>query len=397
MKKSEKTSGFANPEDKTGSHSVMNLGFDAKRVFHNFTGLGNYGRTLLHDLQSTFPEHTYHLFTPRTGGDHPRTDYFADAQRFQVHSPVGTRLMWRSAGIKRDLRKAGIDLYHGLSHELPLGIARTGIRSVVTMHDLIFRRYPQQYRWWDRQIYDLKCRHACQQTDAIIAISHSTKNDLIEAYGISPERIHVVYQACAPIFQQQLSPEMRRQALAPHDLPAAYLLSVGSLIPRKGLLKTVEALRILPPAHDIPLVVVGNGKAYRQQIEAYLRQHRLSARVLFRPSIPFDAFPALYQQASALLYPSLYEGFGIPVIEALWSRTPVITSDRSSLPEAGGPDSWYVDPGNAQSIAAAITSVLENAEERAHRVQAGHTYAQRFEGQRLANEVMAVYRKTMTN
>lgn len=368
----------------------MNLGFDAKRIFHNFTGLGNYGRTLLHDMQQVFPAQSYHLFTPRIGS-HPRAQAFADAARFQVHTPTGNRLLWRSWGIKRDLKAARIDLYHGLSHELPLGIHRTGIRSVVTIHDLIFLHYPGQYKWWDRQVYGAKFRYACTHADRIIAISESTKRDMVAAYRIDPEKIQVIYQACDPIFQQQLSPAERRQVLAPYDLPQTYLLYVGSLIERKGLLQIVQALQMLPPAEDLPLVVVGRGKAYQQKVEAYLRQHQLTNRVLFRQSIPFSAFPALYQQASALVYPSLYEGFGIPVIEALWSQTPVITSDRSALPEAGGPDSWYVNPEEAESIAAAISSVLGDSAERERRVAVGAAYVQRFRGDALAHEMMQMY------
>jgi glycosyltransferase involved in cell wall biosynthesis len=372
----------------------MNLGYDAKRIFHNFTGLGNYGRTLLHDLQLSFPGHIYHLYTPRTGTN-PRTIPFLDPEKFQVHTPPGNRFLWRSAGIKRDLKKAGIDLFHGLSHELPLGIHRTGIRSVVTIHDLIFLHYPVQYQAWDRRIYGLKFRYACTHADSIIAISESTKSDIVAAYDIAPEKIRVIYQACDPVFQQQLTPEKRRQTLAPYDLPQEYLLYVGSLVERKGLLKIAEALRMLPPANDIPLVVVGEGKAYQQRVLAYLRQHHLTDRILFRQTLPFTAFPALYQQATALIYPSLYEGFGIPVIEALWSHTPVITSDRSSLPEAGGPDSWYVNPEEPQSIAAAITSVLEDPEARLRRVAAGHAYAQQFDGPLVAAAVMNVYEEVM--
>ncbi|MDP4709709.1 MAG: glycosyltransferase family 4 protein, partial [Saprospiraceae bacterium] len=336
----------------------------------------------------------YHLFTPRAG-THPRAIPFTDPEKFQVHTPSGGRLLWRSVGIKQDLKNTGIELFHGLSHELPVGLYRTGIRSVVTIHDLIFLHYPTQYKWWDRQVYRAKFRYACTHADSIIAISESTKSDIVSAYGISPEKISVIYQACDPIFQQALTPEARSHTLAPYDLPREYLLYVGSLIERKGLHQIVKALRMLPASLDIPLIVVGKGKAYRKQVEAQVRRYGLQDRVRFLMEIPFDAFPALYQQASALVFPSMYEGFGIPVIEALWSRTPVITSDRSSLPEAGGPDSWYVDPEDAQSIAAAIMEVLENTEARARRVAAGHAYVQRFDGQQLANQVMAVYREVM--
>lgn len=372
----------------------MQVGFDAKRIFNNFTGLGNYGRTLLDDLQQQFPEHAYHLYTPKIAGS-PRVDPFLANNRFQVHQPGGMPFLWRSMGIKQELKRDQIQLYHGLSHELPIGIQQTGIRTVVTIHDLIFHHYPAQYAFLDRHIYAYKFKYACKQADRIVAISESTKRDIVACYGIPTEKISVIYQACDPSFQVMRSPAQRKEQLAPYSLPTDYLLYVGSLIERKGLHQIVEALRMLPASLDIPLIVVGQGKAYRKRIEGLLAQYGLQNRVQFRPDIPFTAFPALYQAASAFLYPSLYEGFGIPVIEALWSCTPVITSNCSSLPEAGGPDSWYVNPDDPGEIAHAIETVLGDAADRSRRVEAGHAYVQRFEGKRLAAEMMALYREVV--
>lgn len=372
----------------------MRVGYDAKRIFNNFTGLGNYGRTLLENLQQQFPAHEYHLYTPKVA-DNPRVAPFLDPARFQVHQPAGMPFLWRSMGIKQELTRDQIQLYHGLSHELPIGIQQTGIRSVVTIHDLIFHRYPEQYAFLDRHIYSYKFKYACQHADRIVAISESTKRDIVEYYGIPMEKISVIYQACDPTFQVLLDPEQRTKILAPYSLPEDYLLYVGSLIERKGLHQIVEALRMLPASLDIPLIIVGQGKAYRKRIAELVAQYGLQNRVLFRPEIPFTAFPALYQAASTFLYPSLYEGFGIPVVEALWSRTPVIASDRSSLPEAGGPDSWYVNPEDPTQIAHAIEAVLGDAADRSRRIEAGHAYVQRFEGKRLAAEMMALYEEVL--
>ncbi len=372
----------------------MRVGFDGKRIFNNFTGLGNYGRTLLEDLQQQFPEHAYHLYTPKVA-DNPRVAPFLDNNRFQVHQPAGMPFLWRSMGIKQELTRDQIQLYHGLSHELPIGIQQTGIRSVVTIHDLIFHHYPAQYAFLDRHIYAYKFKYACKQADRIVAISESTKRDIVACYGIPAEKISVIYQACDPSFQMPLSPEQRTKILAPFSLPTDYLLYVGSLIERKGLHQIIEALRMLPASLDIPLMVVGHGKAYRKRIESLLAQYGLQDRVRFLADIPFSAFPALYQQASAFVFPAMYEGFGIPVIEALWSCTPVITSDRSSLPEAGGPNSWYVNPEDPTQIAHAIEAVLGDAADRSRRVEAGHAYVQRFEGKQLAAQMMALYEEVL--
>jgi glycosyltransferase involved in cell wall biosynthesis len=178
----------------------MELGFDAKRLFCNFTGLGNYSRTLLKNLAKYYPEHDFHLYTPgiRHNSD---TNPFLEEQTYNVHLPDGRfKKLWRSWSVVNDMQKDRIELFHGLSHEIPLRIRKTGIRSVVSIHDLIFKIYPETYPVLDRKIYDLKFGYACRNADRIIAISESTKRDIIKFYKIDEGRIDVSYQACNPLF-----------------------------------------------------------------------------------------------------------------------------------------------------------------------------------------------------
>ncbi len=370
------------------------IGFDAKRLFNNFTGLGNYSRTLLRNLAELYPDNAYFLYTPKLVNN-DETRFFLNSPLYSVHTPRGAlKAHWRTWSVKRELRRHKIELYHGLSHEIPVGIRKTSIRSVVTIHDLVFRHYPTHFPWADRQIYDYKFRYACRHSDRIIAISESTRRDIVQFYNIPPEKIEVIYQSCHPRFLQEKSPGLIAAVLSKYQLPAEYFLYVGSLIERKNLLGIVQALTLLPPDLRLPLVVIGDGKSYKQQVQRYIARQGLEQQVRFI-KVDFEDMPALYQQAQAFIYPSLYEGFGIPVLEALFSRTPVITSNVSSLPEAGGPGAWLVDPLQPEQIAEGIQRILTDAAFREDMVVKGLAHAQQFRGEPLTAALMRCYESVL--
>jgi glycosyltransferase involved in cell wall biosynthesis len=374
----------------------IRLGFDAKRLFHNATGLGNYSRTLVRNLRAAHPEFDYRLYTPRPG-DHRLTREFLNDPAFTTHynaTPLPAAL-WRTLALTGQLRRDRIDLYHGLSHEIPLGLGRRGIRSVVTIHDLIFRRHPEWYAGADRLIYDLKFGHACRRADRVIAISEHTKRDIVELYRIDAERIDVVYQSCDPIFYQAAPPdESLTQA---YDLPREYLLFVGSLAPRKNLPLILDAYLELDPPDRLPLVVVGRGPAYRDRLLAEVRYTPIRDRILWIDDLSDTrVLRQLYRRAIALLYPSFYEGFGLPVAEALLSGIPVITGNRSSLPEAGGPGALYVDPDRPEDMAGVLHRILGDAGLRHRLAREGGAYVRsRFGPETTTAALVACYRRAL--
>lgn len=347
--------------------STPRIAFDAKRLFHNSTGLGNYSRTLVQHLAQTCPDdYEIHLYTPRPASD--RSPSF-DQSGMHLHT-AGRQpsAWWRTVGIVRDLQQHGIQLYHGLSHELPYGIHRTPIKTVLTVHDLIFRLHPEQYKPLDRWIYERKLRYACRAADAIVAISAHTKHDLVQHYGVSPDKVHVIYQTCDPAFAE------RQGAPLPAHAPARFMLYVGSIIERKNLLTLVQAIALLPDDTP-PLIVVGQSSRYGEQVKAYVAAHGLEERVQFWADVNNDLLRTLYRRAELFIYPSLYEGFGIPVIEAIYSRTPVLTTSQSALPEAGGPYSYYTDGRDPSDMASRIAHILKHPDEAAQRVERSYDYA----------------------
>ncbi len=368
----------------------MHLAFDAKRLYHNFTGLGNYSRTLVRNLLALHPEYAYHLYSPKLSNHFQVADFQANTKISKHSAPHRFGGFWRTFQLAKQLQRDGVEVFHGLSHELPYGIHRTKIKTVVTMHDLIWRVYPKQYPWLQTFIYDQKAQYACRHAHKIIAISEQTKQDIIRFYAIPATKIEVIYQTCDEGFKQKCSLESIAATKKQFGLPPTYLLYVGSIIERKNLHRILLALS--QTRCDLPLVVVGNGGgAYRKKIDIIIEKNNLKNRVFFTQSIDLQYLAAIYQGASLFLYPSIYEGFGIPIIEALNSNLPVLTSNISCLPEAAGENSYLVNPFSVQEIAEGIDAILENTALQNKMKQAGQRFVQRFDKDALTTQMMACY------
>ena len=361
------------------------IGFDAKRIVRNGTGLGSYGRTLINDL-ARFPL-TLRLYAPTPGRDDLRNQITPSDNISFVYPHSPSHLLsplWRSHFVVNDLKRDNVQLYHGLSGELPIGIRKSGIKSVVTIHDLIFLRHPEFYNPIDVKLYTWKFRRTLREADHIIAISECTKRDILE-YGaglITEDKITLIYQSCSPRF-----------TVSPSASTSRYILSVGSIEPRKNALLAVKALPYLPS--DISLVLVGRHTKYTDTLLAYAKEHQLDHRVIVMHGVPDSDLPALYAGAECFVYPSVYEGFGIPIIEAISCGLPVVACTGSCLEEAGGPDSLYVAPDDALGMADAIRRSLKGAEGREERIQRSMDYIRRFSGTDVAAQVVEVYKKVL--
>jgi len=375
----------------------MKIGFDSKRLFCNFTGLGNYSRTLLNNVVEFYPVNDYYLYTTKINKT-PETNQFFNLSKYNVNVPsTFFKAFWRTYSIKKQLKSDKIQLYHGLSNEIPINIHKTPIKSVVTIHDLIFKILPETYSAVDRKVYDIKFKYACDHADRIISLSENTKKDIVRFYHIKPKKIEVIYQACNPIYYHSKNQKKNDLILQLYNIPPEYLLSVGSVEPRKNLKRIIESFRYLKRDLHLPLVVIGKGGIYKQQAEQMVRKAGLEKLVIWIDSLANNEhLQSIYQNSKALIYPSLYEGFGLPVAEALLSKTPVVTSDRSSLKEAGGPGSLYIDPESPEQIAAAIEKVLTNSAFRQNMIDLGYLYAhQNFAAEIVTKQIMNCYQKTL--
>jgi glycosyltransferase involved in cell wall biosynthesis len=373
------------------------IGFDAKRIVRNGTGLGSYGRTLVNDLAQR-QDLALRLYAPDKGRDdlrsqiveRPNVSFCYPHFSSSIHLPSS---WWRMKGVVTDLQRDGVQLYHGLSGELPIGIRKSGIRSVVTIHDLIFLRHPEFYNWVDTKIYAWKFRQTLREADHVIAISECTKRDILYYGDIDEQKISIVYQSFAPRFSVEVSEEQRTQVRSAYQLPQRYILNVGSIEARKNILQAVQALPLLPD--DVALVMVGRHTPYTDQVLQYVREHHLEERVRVLHGVPDEHLPMLYALAESFVYPSVYEGFGIPIIEAISCGLPVVACSGSCLEEAGGPDSLYVQPGNVEAMAAAIRLTLVGAEGRELRIENSKKYIRRFSGCSVADQVVNVYQSLL--
>ncbi len=371
----------------------MIVGFEAKRAFKNRTGLGNYSRMLISGLAQQHPAVKSILYAPDLSGGY--RDYFVGCANIATCQPTGlARLLphlWRSYGVSRRLAADGVELYHGLSHELPYGIP-AGVKRVVTMHDLIVWRFPHYFKAVDRLIHRLKQRHACRVADAVVAISESTKRDLMELMQVPEEKIHVIYQSCDPLFWQPIAEDKKREVRARYQLPERYVVCVGTLEERKNQRTVVEAFAQLP--EEVHLVIVGRPRGrYAGEVMSAVATLGLSDRVHVLSHADFKDFPALYANAEASVYMSWYEGFGIPILESLCCDTPVVTSDVSSMPEAGGDAALYAHPDDPDTVARQLRRILEDPQLRADLVARGRRQRERFSQEKIIADLYGLYER----
>lgn len=373
----------------------MNIGFDAKRLFNNRTGLGNYSRTLVSNLCSYFPNNDYFLYSPSIELSKEKSKLEA-LDNISIRT-AGTKnqTIWRSFEIKNDIKKDQLDIYHGLSHELPRNNENLPCKKVVTIHDLIFKTHPEYFPYIDRSFYHIKCKHSLLTADKIIAISENTKNDIIKYYNIEPSKIEVIYQAC---LRQYYNLNTAQNAPLPKSFPSEYNLSVCSLEPRKNISSVINAYAQIKEQNRIPLFLIGNGKRHKKHLQKHINKNNLQKDIHILSNIQTNLLPAIYQNASMLIYPSYYEGFGLPVAESLLSSTPVITSNNSSLTEAGGPLSYYIDPSSTESIANAIETIQDDSELAEKMAKEGLAYAlEKFDPKSLTTQMMNLYEDVLVN
>jgi len=372
------------------------IAFDAKRLFNNNTGLGNYSRTLVRNLQKYYPQHKYHLFTPKIIIN-DETQYFLDTSKFIIHTPKRSPFLYRSWLMSREINNLQPDIFHGLSHEIPFGLHKN-IKSVVTFHDLIYEKFPSQFGLWDRYAYKIKYKSSAFRSDYILAISQSTKNDLKDIYHLDDRKIHVVYQSCHSDFQLL---ELPKNTLLPKKIIGLkdYFLYVGSIIERKGLLDIVKAYSELPTNFQRPFVVVGSGKGhYMQSVHNLIEQYHLKDKFIFLNSISNHQLVIIYDNCFIFIYPSIYEGFGIPIIESLYRKKPVITTTESSLPEAAGPGALLVKPNNVKGIVESIITLTTQKDTYYSKGQRGHEYVkEKFSDDITAKSLMQFYKYILEN
>jgi glycosyltransferase involved in cell wall biosynthesis len=297
------------------------------------------------------------------------------------------RILWEQGVQPRSVRRAGLDLIHGTAFVGPL---LSACPLVITVHDLSFLYYPRNFRALNRVYLRLFTQWSVHQAKRIIAVSESTKRDLIQQYGLPPDKVDVVYNGVDPRFRPLPSDQVA-SFRTERGLPEQFILFVGTLEPRKNIVRLIESYARMQRPRPPLLLAGGRGWLY-EEVFARVDALDLRGEVSFVGYVPAEDLPLWYNAASLFVYPSLYEGFGLPPLEAMACGTPVVASDASSLPEVVGRAGLLPDPNSTEALAAAMGRMLADLDLQAEMRAAGMARAKAFSWQQTAVGTVDSYR-----
>ena len=382
------------------------LGFDAKRAFNNFTGLGNYSRSVLRGLWRLYPQVQTQLFTPKISYPafyqeclrHERALVHLPKKKWKSLGPI-----WKMNGLSEIFlaQKREIEIFHGLSHVLPVNCNKISqlkkTRWVVTIHDLIFMAHPEFFPWIDGKIYSWEFLRSARSSDVIVAVSEHTKKDIVRYFGVSPDKIHVIYQGVDEGLISYAKDPTLLEKFEISDIPKEYFLYVGTLNSRKNALNLVKAYKILQEREkDLPsLLLVGGETPYKNIVAKYVRENNLIKNVIFLGEKRNEEIYALYSKAIALVLPSFYEGLGLPIVEAQFFGVPIITSPCSGLIEAAGPHSLYADPNEPEDLANKLKKIMLDSALAASFKDNGPEYVKKFQSEQCIQKLFQLYQNLL--
>jgi glycosyltransferase involved in cell wall biosynthesis len=378
-----------------GSRVGINAHLLSSRAGYRRAGIHHYIWQLLRHLPATDDGVQamlrYTVFTGQLDELPPNANLRLVQTRWPTHRPAlrifWEQVIWPLAALRRRL-----ELLHSMAFVAPL-LAPCPV--VVTVYDLSFIHYAERFPVWQRRYLAGQTRRSCRQARRVVAISESGRQDIHTYFGVPLARIDVVTPGVDVQFRPRPRAEVE-QFRRREELPARSLLHVGTLQPRKNIPLLLEALAHLNRP-ELPLVLAGGKGWFYRDIFARVRELGLEKQVRFTGYVPDEELPLWYNAASLLLFPSVYEGFGMPVIQAMACGTPVVAANTSAVPEAAGQAALYFDPQDAAALAEQIRSVLDNPDVAAAMVERGHVQAERFSWHESGDKLAATYRRALAD
>lgn len=365
----------------------MRVGIDARLVYYSQAGIGQYIVQLVQALSRLAAEEEFLLLHSRKDGTilAPQAGF----TRIPIWTPSHHR--FEQLTLSMELALLGLDLLHSPDFVPPF---HRRFRSIITVHDLAFLLYPHFLTRQAARYYG-QIDQAVRVTDHVIAVSESTKADIVGLLGVPEEKITVIYEAAKPIFRSLERDVSRAEVRERYGLDDPFLLAVGTVEPRKNLMTLFEALRVLEDRRQLrpQLAVVGSRGWLFEETLARVKELGLEERVRFLGRLPDEELLCLYNAARVHVYPSLYEGFGLPPLEAMACGTPTVSSNVSSIPEVVGDAALLVDPHDPVALAEALWRMLVDEDLQGHLSRRGLERATAFSWDRAARETLAVYQR----
>ncbi len=389
---------------------ILHIGFDAKRLFFNSSGLGNYSRTLVENLvfqsKNESRKIKISLFTQKQpdlqfANNYPQVGNALLDNRVSIICQRSFNPIWRTWGMGKVVKKSGIDVFHGLSNEIPQDLPK-GLMSVVTIHDVLFKQFPKQYSWIDRKIYDYKTAYALKNANKVVATSEATANAIKSFYSFPLSKIHVVYQSIqSEFFEPRSEYKLNEKSTATSEYiseiitSAPYIIYHSTFNYRKNHLRLLKAFNAIKDQVEFNLVLPGFMGHSWKTVNAYIKEHKLESRVMAMGAVSTQILIALMQQAKGFIYPSLNEGFGIPLAEAAAMKLPFMVSDIPVFNELIGKDSHFLfKPEEIHSISNALlllNEIIKTKDVEANWAHLHQSIINKTHPDQVANQLMDIY------
>ncbi len=353
-------------------------------------GIGRYVSNLVNDLAKIDDKNKYFIFV-----NEDNFEWFANItnSNFKIiklsnYSKIKfMRVLWEQFILPLYCVTKKIDLLHSPGFTLPF--IKT-CKQAVTIHDMTFFNYPEHHTFLKRIYFPMMIKHAAKRADLIFADSENTKQDIIKILKVKPDEIQTVHLGVEDIFFEKRNEKETKRILSKYNINKKYLLFVGTIEPRKNIATLISAFAKLP-REDLDLVICGKLGWMYDEIFSLIKKEGISEQVKLLGFVPDEDLPSLYANSEVFVYPSFYEGFGLPVIEAMASGCPVITSNLSSTKEIAGESAMLIDPNDQEELIQAIKNLLANDKMRQNLIKKGRLRAKEFTTLATAEKTLRAY------
>ncbi|HRY91189.1 MAG TPA: glycosyltransferase family 1 protein [Candidatus Gracilibacteria bacterium] len=368
----------------------MKIAIDIREAGKGKAGKGWYTFNLVEEIIAQGKEDEFILYTQ---GDEKSATFFEKHKNCQIKVVSSTGLKWHLEVLK-DLKKLNPDLFFAPTSYIIPALAPKRLKTVITIHDLVAYLFPKSHALKATLIERITLHRALKKASAIFVVSENTKKDLLKRFRYPETKIYLTYCAAASAYSQKQTPDQLEETRKKLELPSNFVLAVGTLEPRKNFATLIKSFVIIKRKNpDYKLVIVGKKGWNWGEIDQAVKEYGLEGEVIFTGYLEDSELHRVYGLAKVFVFPSIYEGFGIPPIEAMASGCPVVSSNAASLPEVVGESGLLVDPHNALKIADAVCSLISNDSLRNMFIERGYEQSKKFNWKKSAETALEVFHK----